>query len=134
LEALQFVEGIAVVAMGGVDAALEAGEIVGIVMEGLADFDFIVGPRGELGALLPELSLADAEAAEEPFSVDEGVDEHTLFGSGGVEAIVIFGLEGFEVGGFFAADDFGFRVDAGFEGIHAGSGLALRGARSGGFL
>ena len=134
LETLQFVEGIAVVAVGGVDAALEAGEIVGVVVEGLADLDFVVGPEGVEGALLPELGLADAKTAEEPFGVDEGVDEHALLGGGGVEAAVVFRLEGFEVGGFFAADDLGFGVDAGFEGIHAGGRFALGSVGAGGFL
>jgi hypothetical protein len=76
------------------------------------------------GALVPELSFADAEAAAEPFSVDQGADEHTLFGVGGVEAVVVFGLEDFNVEGVFTADDLGVGVDAGLQGIHGGSGFA----------
>jgi hypothetical protein len=49
-------------------------------------------------------------------------------------AVVIFGFEGFEVGGFFAADDLGFGVDAGFQGVHGRGGFALGGARAGGLL
>ena len=132
LEALEILEGVAVVALGGVDAALEAGELVGVFTVGLAEGDFVVGFEGGKRAFLPKLGFDDAETAEEPIGVDEGVDEHALFGGGGVEAVVIFGFEGFEVGGFFAADDLGFGVDAGFEGIHAGGGFAFRGARAGG--
>jgi len=125
LEAAEILEGVAVIAVRPVDTALEAREEVGVFTEGLGDFDLLAGHHGESGALLPELGFADTEAAEEPFSVDEGIDEHALLGCGGVEAVVIFGFEGFEVGGFFAADDLGFGVDAGFQGIHGGAGLAL---------
>lgn len=44
-------------------------------------------------------------------------------GVGGLEAVEVLGGEGLEVGGFFAADDFGSGVDAGFQGIHGGGGL-----------
>ena len=46
-------------------------------------------------------------------------------GVGGLEAVHILGGKGCEVGGFFAADDFGSGVDAGFQGIHGGGGLAV---------
>ena len=134
LEALEILEGVAVVALGGVDAALEAGELVGVFTVGLAEGDFVVGFEGGKRAFLPKLGFDDAETAEEPIGVDEGVDEHALFGGGGVEAVVIFGFEGFEVGGFFAADDLGFGVDAGFQGVHGRGGFALGGARAGGLL
>lgn len=57
-----------------------------ITEDGLSQFDLFFGVKGSLGTFLPELGLANAEAAEEPFGVDQGVDEHALFGSGGVEA------------------------------------------------
>ena len=131
LEALEFLEGVAVVAVGGVDAALEAGEFVAVAVAGLAKSDLVVEPPGGERTFLPDLGFDDAESAEEPFGVDEDVDEHTLLGGGGAEALVILGFEGFEVGEVFAADDLGFGVDAGFQGIHAGSGFALDGARTG---
>ena len=73
LEVLEFLEGVAVVALGGVDAPLEAGEILGVIPESLGEFDLRFGLQGELGALLPELGFDDTETAEEPFGVDEGV-------------------------------------------------------------
>jgi hypothetical protein len=63
-----------------------------------------------------------------------GVDEHALLGGGGAEAVVRFADEFLEGGGDFAADELGFGVDAGFEGVHGGAGLARGGAGSGGFL
>jgi len=83
LEVLEFLEGVAVVALGGVDAPLEAGEILGVIPESLGEFDLRFGLQGELGALLPELGFDDTETAEEPFGVDEGVDEHALLGAVG---------------------------------------------------
>jgi hypothetical protein len=85
-------------------------------------------------ALLPELGFDAAEAAEEPFGIDEGVDEHALLRGGGMEAVVILVGEGFEAGGGFVLDDVGTGVDAGFESVHRRAGLALGGAGSGGFL
>jgi len=83
---------------------------------------------------LVELGLDGAEAAEEPVAIDEGVDEEALVGGGGVEAGVVFADEFLEGSPGFAADELSFGVDAGFEGIHGGAGLALVGAGSGGFL
>jgi len=98
LEALQFVESVAVIAVGAIDAALEAGEFAAVNDEGLAEDDGGNGGKRVFGAVLPEVGLDGAETAEEPFGVNERVDEHARFGGGGVEAAVIFGLEGFEVG------------------------------------
>jgi hypothetical protein len=96
----------------------------------LRENDVFIGFVGAERFLLPELGLDLAEAAKVSFGVDEGVDGHALFGGGGVEALVVVGRESFKVGGFFAADDLGFGVDAGSESVHGGSGLA---AGSGGF-
>ena len=122
-------EGVVVVALGGVDAALEAGEFVGVLGE----------DAGEGGVVYVEDALVDlglngAEAAEEPVAIDEGVDEQALVGGGGAEAAVVFVDEFLEGGESFAADELSFGVDAGFEGIHGGAGLALGGAGAGGFL
>ena len=130
LEALEFLESGAVVLVRGVDAALEAGEAIDAAPVGLRENDVLVGFVGAERFLLPELGLDRAEAAKVPFRVDEGVDEHSLFGGGGVEAMVVVGRESFEVGDFFAADDLGFGVDAGFECVH-GEEDSLR---AGGFL
>jgi hypothetical protein len=80
------------------------------------------------------LALDSAEAAQEPFAIDEGIDEHPLFGGGGTEALVVFAGELFELRDGFAGDGLGSGVDAGFEGVHGGVGLALDGAGSGGSL
>ena len=45
---------------------------------------------------------------------------------------MVVGSEGIVVGGVFAGDDDGGGIDAVFQGIEAGSGLALDGAGSGG--
>ena len=120
-------ECVTVVALGGVDAALEAGEVAAVVAEGLGEGDFE-------NRILPELGLDSAEAAEEPFAIDEGIDEHSAFGGSGTEALVVFISERFELRDGFAGDGMGLGIDAGFEGVHAGTGLALDGAGSGGFL
>ena len=129
LEAAELVEGIMVVALGGIDAALEAGEFVGLLGEDLAEGDVV-----DVDDALPELGLDDAETAEEPLAIDEGIDEHGPLGGGGAEAVVIFADEFLEVGPDFAANELGFGVDAGFEGIHGGVGLAVIGAGSGRFF
>ena len=49
----------------------------------------------------------------------------------GTEVAVVVGDEGVVVGGIFAGDDDGGGVDAVFQGIEAGGGLALGGAGSG---
>jgi hypothetical protein len=115
LQALEFVEGVAVIALGHIDAALEAGEGFLHAVERLAEdgaVDLIAH------ALLPDFGLYAAEAAEEPFAIDEGIDEHALLGGIGEKAAVILELEAFEVGGGFVVDDLGVGVDAGFEGVH----------------
>ena len=129
LEAAELLEGVVVVALGGVDAALETGELVGVLGEDVAEGDVV-----DVDDALPELGLDGAEAAEEPLAVDEGVDEHALLGGGGAEAAVIFAGEFLEGGGDFAADELSLGVDAGLESVHGGAGLALGGAGSGGFL
>ena len=48
--------------------------------------------------------------------------------------VVVHVAKGFELSGGLAADDLGFGVDAGFEGVHTTDGFAGDGVRSGGFL
>src|SRR5258706_571469 len=52
----------------------------------------------------------------------------------GADGVVVVGDESVVVGGIFAGDDDGGGVDAVFQGIEAGRGLALGGAGSGGLL
>jgi hypothetical protein len=119
-------------ALGGIDAALEAAEGVLAADEGLAGRAvFLQGP-GVLHFAFEDLGIDSSKAAEQPFIVDEDVDEEAFFGGGGKEALAIFTGEGFKGGGVFAADEVGFGVDAGLESIHAGDGLARNGAWPGG--
>ena len=128
LEALELVERVAVVALGHVDAALEAGEFIALLGVGLAK-----GNVEDVERFFPELGLDGAEAAEEPLAIDQGIDEHALLGGSGTESSVIFAGEFFESCESFAADELRLGVDAGFECVHGGPRLALDGARSRGF-
>ena len=67
-------EGVAVIAPGGVDAALEAGEDLGILAESFVE-DLLVD-----AGFLPELGFDFAEAAEEPFGIGEDIDLGALLG------------------------------------------------------
>jgi hypothetical protein len=65
----------------------------------------------------PEVGLDGHVAAAQPLGFDEPVDEVTLFGDRRLETRLVFGCERFVVGVVFAADYFGFCVDAGIEGV-----------------
>jgi hypothetical protein len=132
LEALELIEGAVVVALGRIDAALEASEGIAAAIEGLAEGAFLVG-REEGGHLVgPELGFDLAIAAEEPFGLDQGIDEKAVLGGFGAEAVVVIEGEGFEILGGLAGDDLGAGVDAGFESVETGDGLALGSAGAGG--
>ena len=132
LEAFEFVEGVAVVALGSIDAALKAGEGVAIAAEGFAEDGFV---DGVLHAVFPELGFDEAEAAEEELAIDEGVDEHALLRGAGVESALVLPLEDFEIAGSFPVDDgLSAGIDAGAEGVPGRTGLARGGAGSSGFL
>jgi len=73
LEAAEFAEGVVVVALGGIDAALEAGEDVAVIGE-----DFAEGDIEDVPGVFEELGVDGAESAEEPLGIDEGVDEGGL--------------------------------------------------------
>ena len=136
LQVFELLEGISIIALGGIDAALEATEVAGVMFEGSTEV-VLVGVEGALGSFdgsFPHMGFGAAKAAEHPVGVDEDVDVEALVGSGGVEASVVVGGEGFEVGGGFSGDDFGFGIDAGFEGVLRRGELAGHGAGSGGFL
>jgi hypothetical protein len=133
LEALELIEGAMVVALGRIDAALETGEGIAAAIEGQAERTFLVG-REEGGQFVgPELGFDLVVAAEEPLGLDEGIDQERLLGGGGAEAVVVIEGEGFEILGGLAGDDPGAGVDAGFEGVETGDGLALGSAGAGGF-
>jgi hypothetical protein len=119
-------------ALGAIDAALEAAEGGLAAAEGLAGRAVLFQGPGILHFAFEDLGIDSSKAAEQPFVVDEGIDEEAFFGGGRKEALAIFPGEGFKGGGVFAADEVGFGVDAGLESIHAGDGLALNGAGAGG--
>jgi hypothetical protein len=128
LEAFEFAEGIAVIALGGVNHALEAGEGAVGVAEGVAERGFLVEFVGGVHVVDEDLGFSGGEAAEGPGGADEDIDEVALLGEGGVEALEVLVEKGVELGLVFAGDDEGLGVDAGFQGIHGGTGLARSGA------
>jgi hypothetical protein len=114
---------------------LEAGEPVEVAEVGFAQ-ERIGGWLGKPGngsglADDPELGFEAGEALEEPIGADQRIDEKALEPGGGSPLLVIAGGHGFEFAGIFAGDDLGFGVDARFEGIETGNGLALQRARAG---
>jgi hypothetical protein len=129
-----------VVALGGIDAALEAREGFGAVVEDAADglglgrIVIVIVKEGAavLGGPGPEEGLGFAEAAELPLGRDKGVNQTAGVGRGGVESGVVVLGEGGEIGGGLVGEDLGGGVDAGLEGVEAGGVLALGSARAGG--
>jgi hypothetical protein len=121
-------------ALSGIDAALEAAEGVCAAAEGLAGSTVVFGSPGTLHFAFEDFGIDSAKTAEQPLVVDEGIHEEAFFGGGGPETVVILGGEKFEGRGVFAADDLGFGVNAGFQGIEADDGLALDGSRTCGVL
>jgi hypothetical protein len=121
-------EGVAAIALSGIDDAVETGE--GFVAEGEGVADRGVGAEfiHVLHLVDPDLGLGDGEAAEGPGGADDDVDQVALLGDGGVEALEVLVAERVEIGWIFAGNDEGFGIDAGFQGVHAGTGFALGGA------
>jgi hypothetical protein len=134
LELEELLEGAVVAALGGIDAAMEAGELFLAADEGAAGGDQIFLGATLMHGVLPDLGFGVAEAAELPRGGHHGVDQKEVFRRRGLEAGVVVDSEGFQGGRIFAGDDVGLSVDAGFEGIEAGDGLAPWGTRAGGFL
>ena len=136
-EAVQLFEGAVIVALAAVDHPLEALEEVRVGGEGvggIAPFRFRMLGEVGVGSVFPENGFDAAHAAEAPFVVNEGIDEEALVGIGGVVVFVVFGGELGEIVGGFIEHDLVFGVDAAFEGVEAGCGLALGGEWGGGFL
>ena len=142
LEILEGFESAEEHAVGGVNAAVEAGEGVEGILIGMAE-------RGVLGVekfsagkvfveafdlIIPELGFDAAEAALDPLGGDEGIDESKLGGIGGLVVLVELAGQGFELGGVFAGDDVGPGVDAGFQGVERRGGFAFGRRWAGGFL
>lgn len=125
--------------LGGIDAALEEGEGVAAAVEDVAEGRVLVdgvgaGLFGFGDLVFPELGFDAIEAAELPIGADEGIDQQAGERGGRLKLVEVFGGEGFELGGVFAPNDLGLGMNAGFERIAAGGGLALDGARTGGTL
>jgi len=121
-------------AVGGVEAALETAQLAAGIDVDLADDGVIVevGAVGDFGH--HDFDFGAAKAAEEKLSVREVVDRGALLGSEGLVVVDVFVAEAGALGGVFPGEDFGLGVDAGFQGIPGGAGLALGGARTGTFL
>jgi hypothetical protein len=125
LEAFEFVEGVAVVALSGVDDALETAEDIAGRATGAAQF----GGTGHVFQLvLPDLGFGGGEAAEGPGGADEDIDLIALLGDFRLDALVVFLGEGVELEAILAGDDERLGIDTGFHGVHAGTGFALGGA------
>jgi hypothetical protein len=124
-EGFEFLEGEAKAALGGIHAALEAGELVPAgTVPGLV-FRAVTPPEGGFGFM---------QAAELPFAVRERINQGAMLGERRLPALVVLFDDVCEFNGIFAGNDPGFGVNAGFKGIEAGDGLALKGTRAGGFL
>jgi hypothetical protein len=133
LDLAEVVEGAMEGALEALAAALQAGEGLLGADEGDAE-DSVFGTFVEIRQVVfPEVGFGLAEAAEEPLGIDEDVDEGALGGGLGLVVEEVLGGQGVEGRGVFATDDLGLRVDAGFQGILGRGGLALSGARAGGF-
>jgi hypothetical protein len=134
LETLKFAEGVAITALGGTHHAVEAGEGAVAFAEGLTEWGVFAGFVRGRQLVNPDLGFGDGEAAEGPGGSDEDIDLVALLGGERAVALVILVNEGGEVRGIFAGDDERLGVDAGFQGIHGGAGLAFGGARSRGLI
>jgi hypothetical protein len=128
LEALEFAEGVAVVALGGIDHALEAGEGAVGILEGVSERGLLVEFVGGVHLVDEDLGFGGGEAAEGPGGAYENIDQVALLGDGGMEALEVLVEEGIEMAGFFAGNDEGLGIDAGFQGVHGGTGFARGGA------
>jgi hypothetical protein len=133
-ELLEGVEGAVEGAAGGIDAPLELAEGLGFIHSGLAEGKVVLLAEGFLMGIFEQLGFGDGEAAEGPLAADEVVEQDAGFRGGGAVALVELVDELLEVGEVLGGEDQGFGMDAGFEGVHGGSGLACNRGGAGGFL
>ena len=133
-ELFEVLEGALAGAAGAIDAPLELAEGFGLAAGGLTEGVLVVGSLGVLVVECLQLGFGLMQTALEPLAADEVVDEGTGFGGGGIVVLVVLVDEEFEIGKFFGGKDEGFGVDAGFQGVHGGGGLAGDRGRAGGFL
>jgi hypothetical protein len=131
---LEGVEGAVEGAAGGIDAPLQLAEGLGVFHAGLAEGKIVFHGEGFLVGIFKELGFGDGEAAEGPLAADEVVEQDAGLGGGRMVTLVELVGELLEVGEVFGGEDEGFGVDAGFEGVHGGSGLACDGGGASGFL
>src|ERR1019366_5442563 len=126
--------------IGAVPGAFEGGDLA---LD--ADEEFGGGGVGEQGGgegcsrglgeeSAVEIGLDAQEAALLPIGAEHGVDVEAFGGGFSAELAGVVGGEGLVIGGIFAGDDDGGGVDAVFQCVEAGGGLALEGAGSGRFL
>src|SRR5260370_21688594 len=87
LEVFEIAEGSVVGALGGIDAALEDGEVLLAADEGQAHAVGVVAHAVVFGFVGPEFGVGEGITAKEPVGVDEGSDEERLLGCGGVCAV-----------------------------------------------
>jgi len=124
----QFFEGAVVDAFAGIGDSLEALQGVG------AGGEDVAGSALQDDFVAPELGLDAAHATEAPFVRNERIDEEALLGVSGAVLFVRFGGELGEIFGLFIEHDLVDGVDAVFQSVEAGLGLACGGAGTGGFL
>jgi len=133
LELLQFLAGEEAGALDVILAALEALEGRGAIIPCAAEFGAGLGCGVAFEVVFPKLGVDALHAAELPVIADEDIDAKLLLDGGWLAFLVVEVGEALQVRGIFTADEVGSRVDAGFQGIHAGDDLALNGAGAGGF-
>ena len=99
LKEFEVVEGAVPGALGGIDAALEEGEILAAANEIESDTVGVVTVVFGVALVVPDFGVGEGVAAEEPFGIDEGSYEEGLFGSGWLPAVEVLAGEGAEGGG-----------------------------------
>jgi hypothetical protein len=144
LQVSEFFECLAVGALQRVEAGLEAEEAVMEGIEGvgegvlaLADHPasfFVEVVVTFLEVVGVEIRLGQAKAPDEPLVVDDGIDEIPLARGDGAELGEVFGSKSGEGFWGFVADDEGFGIEAGSEGVAARTGFAGLGTGAGGEL
>ena len=82
----------------------------------------------------PHFGFDAVEAAEGPLAADQIVEEAAGLGGSGLVALVILVDEELEVGEVLIGEEEGLGVEAGFQGVHGGGGLACGRGGAGRFL